>query len=453
MSNVIRIKKGLDISLEGAATESIVQLPLADKYAVKPDDFMGFTPKLLVKQGDVVTAGSPLLFDKYRPEWVVTSPVSGTVSLINRGEKRKILEVVVTTDGKNEFKEFPVKPIRDLSREEIIELLLGSGLWNFIIQRPYGIVANPKDQPRSIFISGFDTAPLAPDMNFILKKEADNIEAGLEALAKLTSGSVNLSVNAEGETGVLNKVKGASVHRFEGPHPAGNVGVQINHIAPINKGEIVWTVDVQNLAIFGRFIKTGKVDMTKTIAVTGSQVENPQYYTIINGASIGSILKGKIKLQKQGDSVRIISGNVLTGQKVEENGFIGFYGNQITVIPEGDKYEILGWAAPRFNKFSASRSYFSWLMPKKKYDLDTNINGGERALVMSGIYDNCLPMDIYPIYLIKAIMAGDIEKMENLGIYEVIEEDIALCEFVDPSKTEMQAILRDGINAMIKELN
>ncbi|MCC8088586.1 MAG: Na(+)-translocating NADH-quinone reductase subunit A [Rikenellaceae bacterium] len=453
MSNVIRIKKGLDISLEGAATESVMQLPTADKYAVKPDDFKGFTPKLLVKQGDVVAAGSPLLFDKYRPEWVVTSPVSGTVSSINRGEKRKILEVVVTSDGKNESKEFPVKPTRDLKKEELTKLLLDSGLWNFIIQRPYGIVANPEDSPKSIFISGFDTAPLAPDMNFVLKKEGDNIQVGLEALAKLTSGEVNLSLNADSETGVLNKVKGAKIHLFEGPHPTGNVGVQINNLSPINKGEVVWTIDIQNLAILGRFIKTGKVDMTKTIALTGSQIENPQYYTIIGGASISSIVQGRIKPQKSGDSVRIISGNVLTGQKVEESGYIGFYSNQITVIPEGDKYEMLGWIAPRFNKFSTSRSYFSWLRPKKKYDLDTNMNGGERALVMTGIYEKYFPMNIYPIYLLKAIMAGDIDKMENLGIYEVIEEDIALCEFVDPSKTEMQAILREGINAMIKELN
>lgn len=453
MSNVIRIKKGLDIPLEGAAEKSVVSLPLADRYGIKPSDFKGFTPKLLVKQGDVVSAGSPLLFDKSRPKMYLTSPVSGIVSAINRGEKRRILEVVVTPDERNESRVFEIPPIKSIKKDEVKAALLESGLWPFIIQRPYGIIANPDDTPRDIFVSGFDSAPLAPDMNYVLAKDGENVQAGLEVLAKLTEGKIWLGMNANAEKGVLDKVSGAAVQPFDGPHPAGNVGVQIHHIAPVSKGEVVWTVDVQDLAIIGRLFRTGKVDMTKTIAVAGSQVEKPQYYTIINSASISSILDKNVKSQKAGDSVRIISGNVLTGEKVERESFLGFYSNQITVIPEGDKYEMLGWVAPRFNKFSVSHTYFSWLMPKKKYDLDTNLNGGERALVMSGIYDKYLPMDIYPIYLLKAIMAKDIDKMENLGIYEIVEEDFALCEFVDPSKTDMQAIIREGIDLMIQELN
>ena len=239
---------------------------------------------------------------------------------------------------------------------------------------------------------------------------------------------------------------------FEGPHPAGNVGVQIHHIDPINKGDVVWTVDVQHVAMIGRFFRTGRVDMSKIVALTGSETAQPRYFSVITGLPINSIVRQK-ELRSQTEKVRIISGNVLTGRRVEPEGYLGFYSNQVTVIPEGDTYEFLGWGMPRLNKFSVSRSYFSWLSPKKHYRLDTNMNGGVRAYVVTGLYDKYLPMDIYPLYLLKAILAGDIDKMENLGIYEVIEEDFALCEFVDPSKTEMQAIIRQGIDLMIKELN
>ncbi len=453
MSNVIRIKKGLDIKLEGEAEKTVVPLPIADRYAVKPDDFKGFTAKLLVRQGDVVQAGSPLLFDKNRPEVLVTSPVSGTVSAVIRGEKRKILEVVVTPDREISYLEFETGPAKNLSRERIVELMLRSGLWPFVIQRPYGIIANPSDTPKAIFISGFDSAPLAPDMNFVLRKEDENIRTGLEVLEKLTPGKIHIGLNADDEAGVLAKAPGAQVDYFKGPHPAGNVGVQIHHIDPINKGEVVWTLDVQNLAILGRFFRTGKTDMTRTIALTGSEILRPQYYRLIGGASIRSIVDGNVKESVQRHEVRVISGNVLTGRKVQQDGFLGFYSNQVTVIPEGNRHQFLGWIAPRIDKFSVSRSYFSWICPRKRYNLDTNLNGGERAFVFTGIYDKYLPMDIYPLYLLKAILAGDIDKMENLGIYEVIEEDFALCEFVDPSKTEMQEIIRSGIDRMIRELN
>ena len=290
-------------------------------------------------------------------------------------------------------------------------------------------------------------------MNFVLRNEADNLNAGIEALSKLTTGKVHIGLHAADEAGVTGKVRGAQFHYFKGPHPAGNVGVQIHHVDPIVKGDVVWTMDIQNVAILGRFFRTGKVDMSRTIAVTGSEVIAPRYHSVIGGASIRSIIGGNVRPQMEGYAVRIISGNVLTGTKVEENGYMGFYSNQITVIPEGNKYEFLGWIAPRFSKFSVSRSYFSWLTPNKTYNLDTNMNGSERPFVVTGLYDRYLPMDIYPMYLLKAILAEDLEKMENLGIYEVIEEDLALCEFVDPSKTEMQAIVRRGIDQMLKELN
>ena len=451
MSQVIKLKKGLDILLEGEAKRELTRLPLVHAYALKPEDFPGVTPKLLVRVDDEVKVGTPLFFDKYRPQILFTSPVSGKVSAIVRGEKRKILEVVITPEAEQVYETFDVPAIEATDREQIKSLMLKAGLWPMIIQRPFGIVANPQDTPKSIFVSGFDSAPLAPDMNFVLENEAENLETGFALLGKLTDGKVYLGLK-NGTSGVLNQVKNAEIRLFEGPHPAGNVGVQIHHIDPINKGDVVWTVDVQHVAMIGRFFRTGRVDMSKIVALTGSETAQPRYFSVITGLPINSIVRQK-ELRSQTEKVRIISGNVLTGRRVEPEGYLGFYSNQVTVIPEGDTYEFLGWGMPRLNKFSVSRSYFSWLSSKKHYRLDTNMNGGVRAYVVTGLYDKYLPMDIYPLYLLKAILAGDIDKMENLGIYEVIEEDFALCEFVDPSKTEMQAIIRQGIDLMIKELN
>ena len=450
MSKIITLRKGLDINLQGKAVEKLVKLPLAPEYAVSPLDFEGVTPKLLVKAGDRVKAGTPLFFNKYNERVVFTSPVSGTVSAINRGEKRCILNVTVQADATQTYEEFAKLNVQTASREEIIDLLLKSGLWPMIIQRPYGIIADPSDTPKAVFVSTFDSAPLAPDYNFVLAGEKRNLETGIEAMRKLASGKVHLGVRA-GAEGEMASLKGAEIHTFAGKHPVGNVGVQIHHVDPINKDERVWTVNIQDLAIIGRLFNEGRVDMTKIIAVAGSEIERPQYVRMVGGAKVDSLVKGNVKRQKEGDSVRFISGNVLTGTKTPADGFLGFYANQLTVIPEGDKYELLGWAMPRFNKFSVSRSYFSWLCPKKAYNLDTNMNGGERPFVVTGLYEQYLPMDIYPMYLLKACLAGDIEKMENLGIYEVTEEDFALCEFVDPSKIEIQQIIRDGINLMIRE--
>lgn len=450
MSKIITLRKGLDINLQGMAQESLADAPQASEYALSPLDFEGVTPKLLVKVGDAVKAGTPLFFSKSNERVLFTSPVSGTVSAINRGEKRKVLSVVVTPDAVQSYDEFAKPDLRKASREEIVEQLLQSGLWPMIMQRPYGIIADPNDTPKNIFVSAFDSSPLAPDYNFVLRAEQKNLQTGIDALRKLTSGKVHLSVlaKAEGQIAVL---QGGEMHTFAGKHPVGNVGVQIHHIAPVNKGEVVWTVNIQDLAIIGRLFNEGRVDMTRIVAVTGSEIKKPQYFRTIVGAKAESILRNNIKSQTKGDSVRIISGNVLTGTKIAADGFLGFYANSFTVIPEGDKYELLGWAMPRFNKFSVSRSYFSWICPKKAYNLDTNLNGGERPFVVTGLYEQYLPMDIYPMYLLKACLAGDIDKMENLGIYEVVEEDFALCEFVDPSKIEIQQIIRDGINLMIKE--
>ena len=453
MSKIIKIKKGLDINLQGKAEAKVTALPMAASYAVSPLDFEGVVPKLLVKVGEQVKAGDALFFSKNDSRVLFTSPVSGTVTAVNRGEKRKVLNVTVQPDATQSFKEFNTPAIEKASKDDVTKLLLEAGLWPLIIQRPYGIIANPDDQPKAIFVSGFDSAPMAADNDVVLANDKANLQKGFDVLARLTSGKVHLSLNAKAENKVFEGLKGVEIHEFAGPHPAGNVGVQIHHIDPINKGEMVWTVSTQGVAMIGRLFATGKVDMTKTIVLCGSQAEAPQYYTLIAGAAMDSILAGRVKAQKEGDSVRVISGNVLTGTKVAADGYLTFYSNQVTLIPEGDKYELLGWAMPRFNKFSVSKAYFSWLCPKKQYDLDTNLNGGERPFVVSGLYDKYLPMDIYPVYLLKAILAGDIDKMENLGIYEIVEEDLALCEFVDPSKIEMQEIVRQGINQMIKEMN
>lgn len=450
MSKIITLRKGLDINLLGKARESLAEAPTAAEYAVSPLDFEGVTPKLLVKAGDKVKAGTPLFFSKSNERILFTSPVSGTVAAVNRGEKRKVLSVTVAADADRQYEEFPRLDVQSAPREEIVELLLRSGLWPMLIQRPYGIIADPSDTPKAVFVSAFDSAPLAPDYNYVLADRQADLQKGIDVLRRLTPGKVHLSVRA-GSEGRMTALKGADLHTFAGKHPVGNVGVQIHHVAPVNKDEVVWTVNVQDLAIIGRLFNEGRVDMTKIVAVTGSEIEEPQYCRVVSGAPVASILKGNLKPQREGDRVRIISGNVLTGRKTAPDGYLAFYANQLTVIPEGDKYELLGWAMPRFDKFSVSRSYFSWLCPKKAYNLDTNLHGGERPFVVTGLYERYLPMDIYPMYLLKACLAGDIEKMENLGIYEVVEEDFALCEFVDPSKIEMQQIIRDGINLMIKE--
>ncbi len=450
MSKIITLRKGLDINLAGAAAQQLTELPLAAEYGISPLDFEGVTPKLLVKVGDEVKAGTPLFFSKTDARILFTSPVSGTVAAINRGEKRKVLSVTVMPAAQQTYEEFPKLDLKKASRDEIVELLLKAGLWPMFVQRPYGIIANPSDQPKAIFVSTFDSAPLAPDYNFVLASEQENLQAGVELLGRLTAGSVHLALRAKNE-GKMAALKGAELHTFAGKHPVGNVGVQIHHIDPINKGEVVWTINIQDLAILGRFVREGKVDLHKTIAVAGSEIAQSQYYRVVAGARLDSVLAGKIKPQAEGDSVRIIAGNVLTGVKRSQEEFLAFYANQLTVIPEGDKFELFGWMMPRFKKFSVSRAYFSWLCPKKQYKLDTNLNGGERPFVVSGLYEQYLPMDIYPVYLLKACLAGDIDKMENLGIYEVTEEDLALCEFVDPSKIEWQQALRNGINLMIKE--
>lgn len=435
MSKVIKLRKGLDIFLAGAAQQQTVQAATAELYALVPADYIGVTPKPLVKEGEEVKAGQPVFFDKEKPQILFTAPVSGTIKEIVRGEKRKILAITITPNGRNEAVAFDLP--KNPTAEQVKEFLLTSGLWATIIQRPFGIIADPDAAVRDIYVSAFDSAPLAPDFDYTLAKNRGEIEKAIELLSKIAP--VHLGVKP---ASAFAAVKGATVTTFSGKHPAGNVGVQIANTKPVNKGETVWTINLQHLVMIGRTALDGKLSMKKTIAVVGSECGKAQYVECTSGACVKSLVKAN-------DNARILSGNPLTGYKSD---YLGFYHNQITAIPEGNYHEFLGWAMPRFGKFSISRSYPSWLCPKKKYELDTNLNGGERAFVVTGIYENVVPMDIYPMYLIKAVMAGDVDKMEQLGIYEVVEEDIALCEFICPSKVEWQTTLREGITKMIKEL-
>lgn len=453
MANMIKIKKGLDIKLEGHAAEQVVAGNRSDMYSICPDDYHGIVPKLIAKPGDRVLAGTPLMVDKNCPEIQFVSPVSGEVLEVNRGERRKILDICIKADSEIEYVDFGKKNISSMNAGEIKASMLQMGLWAFVKQRPYDVIANPSDSPRDIFVTGFDSAPLAPNMDFVINGEEANFQLGLDALKKLTSGKVYLAVRPGSK---LASMKGVEILTVEGPHPASNVGVQIANVSPVNKGEIVWTMNGFDLILIGRAFAQGKTDFTRLLPVAGSEVAKAVYTKAIIGARISSIVADKVKKEKI--NLRFISGNVLTGKKVAENGFLSPYAQQVTIIPEGDDvHELFGWAMPGFRKFSVSHSFFTWIIdaisPKTEYRIDARLLGGRRAIIMSNEYDRVLPMDILPEFLIKAVLAFDIDKMENLGIYEVAPEDFALCEFVDTSKLEIQHIIRTGLDQLRKEMN
>lgn len=455
MSNHIRLRKGLNIPLQGEAQPKITKTISPGIVAVKPTDFKAFNPKILIKEGEEVKAGTPVLADKKRPDIKLCSPVSGVVKEIVRGDKRKLLAITIEANEKTEYLPIEIPQVRTATREEIISTLMESGLFAAIKQRPYGTIPDPAIEPKAIFVSGFDSAPLAPNLSFSLKAETGNIKVAVELLNKLTKGGVHISLHASDyASSPFHKIEKAIMHTFDGPHPAGNVGVQIHHVSPVNKGETVWTLDMYALAAIGKLFTKGIYDVKKIITITGPRANNPSYIETVPGMSMTQIKEYVNRDEKEELPVRYVSGNALTGDNVTGEGHLGFFHNQVTLLSEGKYYEMFGWIKPmRLKKFSISRSYFSWLFPKKQYALDTNLNGGERALVMTGVYEKVTPIDIYPMHLIKAILAGDIDKMEALGIYEVIEEDLALCEFVCPSKTEIQHIISQGIELMIKEMS
>lgn len=451
MSKVIKLKKGLNIPLLGAAEKILITAETGGLYALKPTDFHAIFPKLTVKEGDRVLAGDSVFFDKYNESHVFTSPVSGKILEVVRGEKRVIQEIRIEAEAEVEYKAFGTSNPKDLSAEEIINQLQKSGLWVGIRQRPFNLIANANRKPKSIFISAFDSAPLAPDLDFVVHGQQEEFQTGLDALAKLTQGQVHLNIHLEQTTErAFTEARNVVINKFKGPHPAGNVGVQIHHIDPlVDKDDMVWVVQPQHVVMIGRFFMKGVYDARKIVALTGSEIHNPKYYRVISGTSIKPLVKNATTDIKK----RFISGNVLTGKKIQEDGFLGYYDNQITVIPEGDEAEFFGWMLPKPSKFSVSRSFPAFLMPWKKFRLDANLHGGERAFVMTGHYEKVLPMDIYPLQLFKSIMINDIDMMEKLGILELDEEDVALCEFVCTSKTEIQHLLRQGLDTMRKEFS
>ncbi|MDN4166536.1 Na(+)-translocating NADH-quinone reductase subunit A [Cytophagales bacterium LB-30] len=452
MSKFIKLKKGFNINLAGKAETKIVDNIHPDTFALKPADFFGIErPKLLVNEGDTVKAGSPLLLDKKREQVLFTAPVSGEITHIVRGEKRKLLEIRIKADKEvkhEEFKKYSTSEIQSLSKDEAAAQLYKSGAWVNLVERPYGVVANPEVTPKSIFISAFDTSPLAADYNFVFKGQEQYFQAGISILKKFTSGTIHLNINADAEVApIFAHAKEVQVNKFSGPHPAGNVGVQIHHIDPIGKGDTVWTIKPFGVIQIGKLFLEGILDASKVIALAGSEVSQPQYYKTYVGACINKFVEGNVKQ----DHVRFVSGNPLTGEKIAKDGHVRYFDDVITVLPEGDHYQMFGWILPTANKLSFHKSFglFSWLNgSKKEYVLDTNMQGEDRAFVQTGVFEQVTPMDILPVHLLKAIMAEDYDNMEALGILEVVEEDLALCEFVDVSKHPVQEILREGITLM-----
>jgi Na+-transporting NADH:ubiquinone oxidoreductase subunit A len=450
MSNDIRIKKGLDIKLNGEAEKTVEQAIISNYSTIRPEDFHGVTPKLVAKEGTLVKAGSTLFFDKSQETVKFSSPVSGKVVEVLRGPKRRIDAIKIEADKTQTFEDFGKFDIDASKPEEIKAHLLASGCWPFVKQRPYDVIANPEKSPKAIFISGYASAPLAADLDFTLQGKESELQAAVSALGKLTEGKVHVSVgkNANSPLAGLN---GVILHKVSGPHPSGNVGTQINKIDPINKGEVVWTVSPQDLVIIGELLLTGNFNAERIVALVGSSVEKPRYFKTIAGSEIATIVYDK-GVSKDGND-RIISGNVLSGKQIQTDGNLDYYSNVVSIIPEGDDYELFGWTKPVFNKVSTSRALtFSWLNPNKKYDLNTNTNGEHRAFVTTGTYEKVFPLDIFPMQILKACMYQDLDEMEALGMYEVAPEDFALTEFVCVSKQPHQKIIRQGLDLMLKEI-
>ena len=446
MINLIETHKGLDIQLAGKASEKKTKLGVVSDYALVPDDFTGIVPKVVVKEGDHVLAGDPLFVNKNFPEVRFASPVSGIVDAVVRGDRRKVLCVKVKADDSQEYRDFGSKNVDSLDGNGVRSLLLEAGLFGYINQLPYAVSTTPDTTPKAIFVSAFRDMPLAGDFDFEVKGQETDFQTGITALSKIAQVNVGISSKSQNET--LRNLKDATVTAWQGPCPAANVGVHVNHLCPVNKGEVVWTVDPVAVIFIGRLLNTGKVDLRRTIAVAGSEVVEPHYVDALVGTPLKAILEGNV----HEGAVRIINGNPLTGRKDSLDGYLGAHTSEVTVIPEGDDAdEMLGWIMPRLGHFSANRSYFSWLLGKRDYKLDARVKGGKRNMIMSGEYDKVLPMDIYGEYLIKAIIAGDIDKQEQLGIYEVAPEDFAVAEFVDSSKLELQSLVRKGLDTLRKE--
>jgi Na+-transporting NADH:ubiquinone oxidoreductase subunit A len=449
MSKDIKIKKGLNIRLQGEAEKILSKAPRSRTFVIKPSDFHLITPKMVVKEGVKLNAGDVIFYSKTNEQIKFVSPVSGTLKTIERGAKRVITSIKIEGDLNDTYKDHGGMDPNSEDRETIKNHLLESGCWPFIKQRPYDIIANPSKSPKAIFVSGYSTAPLQADLDFTLIGKENELQAALTALSKLTDGSVHVCIGKNSSSS-FKELKDIELHSISGVHPAGNTGVQIANIDPINKGETAWTVSAADLVIIGELLLTGKFNAERVIALAGSSVKTPKYYKSIIGSEVATFIYDSGLNE---DNARVISGNVLTGTKISPKGNLGYYDNTVTVIPEGNYYEFFGWAKPVFKKKSITRSLtFSWLFPKKKYLLDTNTNGEHRAFVITGNYEEVFPMDIYPMQLLKACMVKDLDNMEQLGMYEVAPEDFALTEFVCISKQPHQEIIRKGLDLMIKEI-
>ena len=449
MSKDIRIKRGLNINLVGEAEKTTSKAVLSNVYAIKLEDFHGITPKMLVKQGAEVKAGEALFYNKNVEDMLFVSPVSGELIEVERGARRRILTLKILADKEQQTLENSKLDVASANAQSIKAHLLKGGVWPFIKQRPYDVIANPSTNPKAIFISGYVTAPLAADLDYVLQGKEAELQAAVSALGKLTAGKVHVSVGNSGKS-PLAGLNGIELHKVSGPHPAGLVGTQINKIDPINKGELVWTVTPQDLVIIGEYLLTGKFNAERTIALVGSSVKAPKYYKTKIGTEVSTFLYGS---GVHSENIRVINGDVLTGSKSSPDGYLGYYNNTVTAIPEGDDYEFFGWNKPIFNKISNTRALtFSWMMPKKKFDLTTNTNGEHRAFVLTGQYEQVFPLDIYPMQLLKACMVKDLDEMEQLGLYEVAPEDFALTEFICVSKQPHQQIIREGLDLLQQEI-
>ncbi len=446
MSKDIIVKKGLNINLVGDATKTLDISKSSKYYSVYPDDFHGVYPKLTIKADEKVKAGDVLFYDKNNEKVKFVSPVSGKINEIQRGERRKVISIKIEADKEIEYKNLGKLDVKD-DKNKIIDYLLNAGLWPFIKQRPYDVIADPNMSPKSIFISGFSSAPLSADLDYISKGSEEKIQIAIDLLSKLTEGKIHMSVRKNSDS-ILSDLKNITIHNVSGPHPAGNVGTLINKVSPVNKGEVVWTISLQDLILIGSVVESGKFSAERIIALVGSSIDNPRYIKTLIGSGMSTILDKGIQ-----DGNRIISGNVLTGKQTSIKGHLDYYSNIITVIPEGNDYDLFGWTRPIFDKISTSRALtFSWLMPNKKFDLNTNTNGEHRAFVVTGSYEEVFPLDIFPMRILKACMYKDLDEMEALGMYEVAPEDFALTEFVCVSKQPHQDIIRKGLDLMKKEL-
>lgn len=443
------LQKGHDILLEGGAEGPIVDAKGVTRFAVQPPNYRGLQPipKMTVQVGDTVKAGDQLFFDKQMPDVAFVSPVSGEVIELNRGAKRAIAEIVILADKKQTYRSFKQPDVQSADRETLVNFLKESGAWTLLRQRPYNTVPNSEVTPRDIFISTFDSAPLAPDANLIIAGQEAAFQQGIDVLARLTSGQVHLGLDARGEvapSSAFTNAANASKRYFSGKHPVGNVGVQIHHTAPVGGTDIVWTLGVQEVITLGKLFQEGRYDVTRVVALVGAELNKPQYVRTLAGANVGELLRGNVKQ----DNVRYISGDVLSGLQTSLNGYLNFYDDQLTVVEEGDYYEMFGWLIPIGLRPTISKTFPNFLFPDVKFEANTNTHGEKRAFVMTNDYEQVMPMDVYPQQIMKSILVNDIERMEGLGILELVEEDIALCEFVCVSKQPLQKILRDGLETM-----